>query len=164
MFIDRNDDGSVRNIWLVRQWPDQEELADDHPDMLALALKRAKTARVEAVEASYAARQLAGFEHDGKRFELDEDSQGKIGDLATASGFFVLGVGGVTWDPIPFVAADNTVQIFATAPEFIAFANAAKLAAQALFARRYALKTACRAAGTAEDLAAIDIEAGWPEL
>lgn len=132
--------------------PDPVEVADAIP------------ARVEAVEALYAAKLLAGFEHGGKRFELDDASQQKISALATASGFYVLGVGGVTWSPIPFVAADNSVQVFATALDFIAFANAAKTAAQALFARRYALKTACRAAATAEELEGIDIEAGWPEV
>ena len=132
------------------------------PDPVDLTLL--VSAKTEAIETLYAARLLQGFAHGGTRYELDADSQGKIGDLATASGFFVLGVGGVTWDPIPFVAADNSVQVFVTAADFIAFANAAKLATQALFARRYVLKTACRAAGTAEALDAIDIEAGWPDL
>ena len=141
----------------------QAWLADGNtPDPVDIGLLI--SAKVAAVEALYEARSLEGFTHGGKRFELDADSPGKIGDLATASGFFVLGVGGVTWDPIPFVAADNSVQVFATAADFIAFANAAKLATQALFARRYVLKTACRAAETVEALAAIDIEAGWPEV
>lgn len=141
----------------------QAWLADGStPDPVDLDLLIA--AKVAAVEALYEAKSLEGFTHGGKRFELDEGSQGKIGDLATASGFFVLGVGGVTWDPIPFVTAGNEVHVFTTPAAFIAFANSAKLASQAIFARRYVLKTACRAAETVEALAAIDIEAGWPEV
>ncbi|MCX7360461.1 MAG: hypothetical protein NTV97_00995 [Alphaproteobacteria bacterium] len=149
----RNTDRQAYAVWLD---------AGNAPDGVDLALLA--SAKTEAIETLYAGRLLHGFDYGGKRFELDEASQGKIGDLATASGFFALGVGGVTWDPIPFVAADNSVQVFATAADFIAFANAAKLATQALFARRYVLKTACRAAATAEALDAIDIEAGWPDL
>lgn len=35
MFIARREDGSVYGCWTVRQWVDQEEVADDHPDVLA---------------------------------------------------------------------------------------------------------------------------------
>jgi len=122
------------------------------------------SAKISAIEVLYAAKSLHGFAHGGKRFELDDGSQQKIAALATSSGFFLLGVGDVTWAPLPFVAADNSVRVFATPADFIVFANAAKLAAQALFARRYALKTLCRGAVSAEEVEAIDIATGWPEV
>ena len=34
MFVDRNT-GVIYGTWTVRQWPGQEELPDDHPDILA---------------------------------------------------------------------------------------------------------------------------------
>ena len=46
----------------------------------------------------------------------------------------------------------------------MAFANTAKVAAEALFTCRAGLKAACRATTTAEDLASIDIAAGWPAV
>lgn len=35
MFIARRGDNSIYGCWTVRQWADQEELPDDHPDVLA---------------------------------------------------------------------------------------------------------------------------------
>lgn len=34
MFIGRKN-GAIYGTWTVRQWPDQEDLADDHPDLVA---------------------------------------------------------------------------------------------------------------------------------
>lgn len=34
-FIGRREDGSIYGLWTVRQWPDQEELSDTHPDVQA---------------------------------------------------------------------------------------------------------------------------------
>ena len=35
MFIGRNPDLTIYGLWTVRQWKDQEELPDNHPDVLA---------------------------------------------------------------------------------------------------------------------------------
>jgi len=35
MFIGRRGDNSIYGCWTVRQWDGQEELADDHPDVVA---------------------------------------------------------------------------------------------------------------------------------
>lgn len=137
--------------------PTQEEV-----DAALLAIEQEK--RCAEVDELYLQKLLAGFLYEGKRFEIDDSSQGKISGLAVAAGFFLLGVGAVTWAPVPFVAADNKVKLFPSAEEFMPFANAAKVAVQALFAHRYALKAACRAARSAKELAAIDISAGWPEV
>lgn len=34
MFIGRRKDRSIYGLWTVRQWPDQEELPDEHGDVL----------------------------------------------------------------------------------------------------------------------------------
>lgn len=142
--------------------PDVEPPSRQEIDAALLAIDC--EARCDEIDALHEAKSRHGFTYQGTRFNLDDVSQGKIGDLATAAGFFALGVSGVTFGPTPFVAADDSAIVFATAAEFLLFANAAKNAAQALFARRYALKMECRAAATAEELAAIDIEASWPEI
>lgn len=35
MFVGRNEDGSIHTVWSIRQWEGQEELADDHADVVA---------------------------------------------------------------------------------------------------------------------------------
>lgn len=35
MFVARRQDGSIYGTWTVRQWSDQEELPDDHADVVA---------------------------------------------------------------------------------------------------------------------------------
>ena len=35
MFIGRRPDLTIYGLWTVRQWDGQEELADDHPDIIA---------------------------------------------------------------------------------------------------------------------------------
>jgi hypothetical protein len=35
MFIGRRADNSIYGAWSVRQWPEQEELADDNPELVA---------------------------------------------------------------------------------------------------------------------------------
>lgn len=45
MFIGRKDDGSIYGLWTVKQWEGQEELPDDHPDVVAfIAAQEAKRA------------------------------------------------------------------------------------------------------------------------
>ena len=39
MFVQRDQNGAVLNTWTVRQWPNQEELPDDHAEVVA-ALNR----------------------------------------------------------------------------------------------------------------------------
>lgn len=40
MFVARRGDGSLYGCWTVRQWPDQEEVPDDHPDIVAFLAPR----------------------------------------------------------------------------------------------------------------------------
>ena len=137
--------------------PTQEEI-----DAALLGLDQ--EARCDAVDALYQEKLLAGFLYEGKRYEIDDGSQSKIGNLALTAGFSIINMPSVTWEPTPFIAADNSATMFATAEDYMSFANAAKDAFKAVFAKRYALKVACRAATTAEDLASIDIAAGWPDV
>ena len=39
MFVERRPDGTIYGMWTVRQYEEQEELADDHPDVLAGPVK-----------------------------------------------------------------------------------------------------------------------------
>ena len=40
MFIARRGDSSIYGCWTVRQFPDQEELPDDHPEIVAFLAPR----------------------------------------------------------------------------------------------------------------------------
>ena len=137
--------------------PTQEEI-----DAALLALDQ--EARCDAVDALYREKLLTGFLYEGVRYELDDMSQTKISALAVGAGFYLLGVEAVTWSPIHFLARDRSVTTFETAAAYMAFANTAKVAAEALFTCRAILKATCRATASAEDLAAIDIAAGWPDV
>ena len=41
MFVARRPDNTIYGIWVNRQWEGQEELAEDHPDILAFHVARA---------------------------------------------------------------------------------------------------------------------------
>lgn len=53
MFIGRNPDGTIYGLWAVRQWEGQEELPDDHPEVLAgpvpTSAQTAEIARRQAI-------------------------------------------------------------------------------------------------------------------
>lgn len=162
-FVDRDPGtGWVRNVWRARQWSGQEELADGHPDLAARDLRRAREGRCDEVDALHQRHERRGFVYQGVRYQLDAASQSKIGDMALRASLALIQVPGVDWVPLEFVAADNSVTTFTDPADFLAMAVAAANTAQALFAHRTGLKQACRAAANAEDLAAIDITAGWP--
>ncbi len=40
MFIARKQDGTIYGAWSCRQWEAQEELAEDHPDLVAFLAPR----------------------------------------------------------------------------------------------------------------------------
>lgn len=163
-FVDRDPGtGWVRNVWRARQWQGQEELDDGHPDLAARELRRAREGRCDEVDRLHAAKERLGFVHQGVRYQLDAGSQSKIGDMALRAALALMQVPGVDWVPLEFVAADNSVTTFTDPADFLAMAVAAANTAQALFAYRTGLKQACRASADTEALAAIDIEAGWPE-
>lgn len=40
-FIGRHPDNSIYGTWMVKQWAGQEELSDDHPDVVAFLAPKA---------------------------------------------------------------------------------------------------------------------------
>lgn len=160
-FVERNQSGAVCGIFTVRQSPEQEELADDHVDLLAFDLDAAKRARRALVNLELSRRNAAGFTYEDVVYQLDDLSQGRIGNCALTAGFVVQGVGDVAWpEDFAFVALDNSEVAF-TAAQFIAFAAAAFTAVIDRRANARALKNAINAAADAAAVAAIDITTGW---
>lgn len=155
--------GQIVATFAVQQDPPVEYLEEGSEGYDALLLTEGIAAKLQAIEAIYLERQLVGFPFAGDRFECDDASMGKISGLATDAGFNIMGIAGVEWTPVPFVSVVNVPMLFATPESFIPFATAGKKAVQALFAHRFALKSAVRAATTLAELAAIDETAGWPE-
>jgi len=156
--------GKVTSRYSLKQYEGQTYYADGSPELAGLLLSDEIEKKCDAVDALHAVKQHEGFVFEGHRFEIDSGSQGKIGNLALRAALAAMGTPGISWMPLDFVTADNTIVTFATPAPFLPFANAAADAAQALFARRTALKFALRAAASAEALAAIDIATGWPVL
>jgi len=48
MFIGRRPDGSIYGTWTVRQWAEQEELPDDHRDVVEHLRPKTPTTRTTA--------------------------------------------------------------------------------------------------------------------
>lgn len=163
-YVERDGDGKIIATFAVQQDPPVEYLEEGSEAYEALALAEGIASKLQAIEAIYLDRQLSGFAYGGDRFECDDASMGKISGLATDAGFNIMGVSGVEWTPVPFVSVVNVPMLFATPESFIPFATAGKKAVQALFAHRFALKAAVRAAATLAELAAVDVETGWPDL
>ena len=158
MFVDRQN-GVVTATYNVAQYEGQEELPDGHADLVAYQLVGLKRRRLVEVAAELARRNGVGFVYEGKAYQLDEASQGRIDALATKAERVVAGRPNATWDG-RFIAADNTEVTF-TAEAFGAFADAAS---NVVIARRFHardLKNQILAATSAEDLEAIDVTTGW---
>ena len=154
-------EGTEAHEWTGRAnpgwaWQDGAPVEPPPPPRDLADVKREKLA---AVATELARRNSAGFTYQGKGYQLDEASQGRIDALATKAERVVSGRQNATWDG-RFIAADNTETTF-TAEEFGAFADAAS---NVVIARRFHardLKNQILAAASLEDLAAIDTAAGW---
>jgi|GEM_PF-1899552 len=159
MFVDRSN-GAVKAEFPTRQYDGQEELAEDHVDLLAYRLKGRKRDRLGEVAAELARRNAAGFVYQGKPYQLDDTSQARITALVVKADRAVAGLPGATWSG-KFIAADNTEVTF-TAAEFATFAEVASdiVIARRLYARE--IKNAILAAPDGSALDAVDISAGWP--
>lgn len=47
MYVGRKEDGTIYGTWTVRQWEGQEELADDHADVVAFLNREVPTPTAE---------------------------------------------------------------------------------------------------------------------
>lgn len=159
MFIDRDENDRIVGRYAVRQRPDQEEVADDAAELQML---EAAAARRLAVDAAYMARVAAGVVHEGHAYQIDPESRGNIASRATRAGLFLGGIEGVTWpeDGMPFRTKANVWLTF-TPQAFLTLAQAVDDAFTAMRVRYAALKTDVAAATTVEQLAAIEVDAGW---
>lgn len=100
-----------------------------------------------------------GFPHDGLWFQSDERSVARINSTALTASVALI-AGEVTEFP-DWIAADNT-SLPVDALGVLALQASLTKHAGTLHAHARALKARVQAAQTAEDLAAIDITAGWP--
>lgn len=159
VYVELDGNGKVLHRFGVQQDPPVAFWATGSAEYLALQLADLQEKRCDEVDRLHAAKEVYGFTYLGKRYELDDRSQGKITALGADAANCINAVAGSEWVPITFTAADNTPTQFAQPQDFMPFATAAKKAGLVLFARRAALKAQIRAS---QDPASIDIEAGWP--
>jgi len=155
MFVERSA-GAIVGIFSVRQYPGQEELSDDHPDLVALALKRQIRDRLGEVSAELARRNAAGFAYGDHVYQLDNASQARITSVA-----LIASVTPQDWpSDFVFITADNQSVPFK--PDgFLAFATAAFAAVVKRRLNARALKDALNDAADEKALAAIDVTKGW---
>jgi hypothetical protein len=80
MFIGRREDGTIYGLWSVQQWEGQEELADDHTDIVAF---NTPSPRAEIASKRAAALDALQKEQLLKR-SVDADAPQAIKDYAAA--------------------------------------------------------------------------------
>lgn len=140
-------------------------------EVAAYELARARDTKLAEIEAAFDARVLAGMPYGEKVLQIRD------GDRATITAVFsramayarqeiepVPGVT-ITWPEggFPFRMLDDTYLLLSPTT-FIDMAQRAADFYGALFYVSRAMKDAAIAAASLEELAAIDIEAGWPEI
>lgn len=159
VYVELDGNGKVLHRFEVQQDPPVTFWPAGSAEYQALQIADLQEKRCDEVDRLHAAKELYGFTYLGKRYELNDKSQGKITALGADAANCINGVTGTEWVPIAFTASDNTPTYFAQPQDFMPFATAAKKAGLALFGRRAVLKAQIRAS---QDPASIDIEAGWP--
>lgn len=162
-YYERKQDGSLGDSFAVQQDPPVEYLEGDAPEIVALALANAQAGRCNEVDGLYAAKCRAGVAHEGKRFEVDAKGISFITSMG-AKAVGCLALPNRNWSPLQFVSADNSVRVFDTPEEFLALADAADAAVQALFGFAFLTKMTIRQLESEAAVSAYDIATGWPEV
>lgn len=154
MFVTRDSNGKINGLSTVHQFPGQEFVAANAPELLLLL---AKTAKGASLDGAFAAALGSGFVWNNVPYQIDPASQQNITSWGALAMGAVAGVSGVTW-PATFVwiAADNSHQPFATAAAFLAFAQGAAAHVTALILATRALKDALTAAPDLPTVAGLD--------
>jgi hypothetical protein len=154
MFIDRDDGGKIIGRYVAQQRDGQEAIADESPELLLADSKRDKAMAIGAALSSALG---AGVVWNGAAYPLDAFSQQCITPWGALAMGAVLNVPGMSWPAnFTWLAADNTRQPFATAADFLAFAQAAAATVTTLMQTAHALKVSTTAAQTVDALAALD--------
>lgn len=131
-------------------------------ELAVIALARAKRDKGSDIAAVYAAALAAGLLWQAKVYQIDQVSQGRIGNRAQVARDCVAGTR--TWLPVyeGWIAADNSRAHAFTAQEFLDFAYAAHDRFTAIVLNANRLKADLEAATTLAAVAAIDANTGWP--
>lgn len=99
----------------------------------------------------------------GVTYQIDDASRNNIAGVAVMAALVVQSVPGIAWPAggYPWIAEDNSQQLF-TPAAFLQFGQNIAAYYTALVLRARSLKDAINAAGSVEDVMAIDITEGWP--
>lgn len=105
----------------------------------------------------------AGRAYNGKVWQIDEVSQGRLTAVGTLAGFANVFPSSVAWPDggYPWIAADNTQARFSPAEMFAFAQNVAGYIAGLVLTSR-AFKDSIAAAPDVKTVAAINITQGWP--
>jgi hypothetical protein len=129
------------------------------PKDAGLALTEAKARALAEVAAAHDAAINAGLDFEGKNYQIDTVSQGRILARALFARACLDGAG--EWpEDFGWIATDNTRPTF-TAEQFWAFANDAQMRVTEITLNARALKDAVLAAADLEAVEAIDPYSGW---
>lgn len=164
MFVDRDPEtGRISRCFGVRQRGDQEEIADDAPELL---MRAAVVLKLAAIADRLVDETALGVEWNGKRFQIDDRGERRISAQAIYARACL--DGDEVWEEGAddgWIATDNSRPAF-TAQEFWDFAKVARVRVRALTLHARSLKDAVLAAAAAEgaeaaDVLAIDVATGW---
>lgn len=137
-------------------------LQDQGLDARKMALRTAVSAKRDAVIES-------GFVFDGVLYQSRDRDQLRIAATAQLAAAYIAqgqNLSSLRWadanNDFTWIAADNT-KVLMTAPQMYSFALAAMVFVRSCVYVGDAKKTAIGAATTHEELAAVDINSGWPQ-
>ena len=138
-------------------------------EIAAYEMEKARTSKLTAIEAAFDARVVAGMPYGEKVLQIRDGDRGNItavfGRAMAYVGQEAAPVPGVviTWPEggYPWRMLDDTY-VLLSPTAFIDMAQQAADFYGAIFYVSRTMKDAAVAASSAEDLAAIDITAGWP--
>jgi len=133
------------------------------PSAEAFALKAAQIGKREAITARAGASLSAGFEWNGVLYQIDAQSQDRIGNRRAFARDCIDGL--AEWSPVyqGWIAADNSRVSFPTPQDFVAFAHAAHAYVTQVVLTSRSYKDAIAAARSSDKVEALDVSAGWPE-
>lgn len=148
---------------ISKGWPWNDGAPVDPTPAVEVPLADVQEARCDEVDRLYAAKCVAGVAHVGKRFEVDAKGITFITSMG-AKAVGCLALPNRNWTPLQFVTADNSVHVFDTPAAFLALADAADAAVQALFGFAFLTKMTIRQLESEAAVAAYDVTTGWPEV
>jgi hypothetical protein len=131
-------------------------------EITAAAFVDAKNAVAQACDGQFKARLSAGYTFGGVRYQIDDASRANMTGAAVIASLALSGSGAWPEGGYPWIAADNSIHLFAAPADFIAFGQAVAAYYAALVLNARGLKNSISSLTDTAACAAFDVTQGWP--